>query len=276
MDEGEIRCGDQRDPGKTDRLKQRTSRNQKPLAEPVDKPAADRGEHEQCRGPRQQTQPGVERAERLRGLQELRQKKHHAVHRGVEQQARSDPGAEGAIAKQPHRHHRRRRPRLPANERDCKDQSHAQRGADFTAGPADMVAAHQRPDDGKRGHGYQQEPGHIERGSRAEAFRAAAKQQQDDHAADRQVDPEDPLPGEAAGDRAADHRTGDQGEAGDAAEQAQHAAALLPRKRGTQQRHRQRHDQRRADALDGSCRDQCADVAGERAPGRRCDENSEP
>ncbi len=98
---------------------------------------------------------------------------------------------------------------------------------------------------------------------------------EENHKADRDVDPEDPRPRQALGDPTPDNRAGNESKPGHAAEHAERLAALLRRKGCTQQRHRRGHHQRRAGALDSARGDQRAGAVGQRAGGRRRDEQGE-
>src|SRR5439155_26786262 len=71
---------------------------------------------------------------------------------------------------------------------------------------------------------------------------------------DRDVQPEDPLPGDALDDRAADEWPERDREAADAAPGAECEPALLGRDGGAEDRQRQGRHDRAADALKGSRR----------------------
>ena len=86
--------------------------------------------------------------------------------------------------------------------------------------------------------------------------------------ADRDVDPEDPLPRQSLDHRAADQRAAGHGQAGDRAEDPDRRAAALGREGRAQQGQAERHEQRRAGALHGARGDQPADVGRQRAGGR--------
>src|SRR5258708_7325979 len=93
---------------------------------------------------------------------------------------------------------------------------------------------------------------------------------------DRDVDPEDPLPGDPLGDGAADHRPDHRRQPGDAAEDTHGPAAALGREGRVQQGQRERHDQGRAGALHGARRDQPADAGRQRARRGSRPEQSQP
>ena len=109
----------------------------------------------------------------------------------------------------------------------------------------------------------------FERRARSEALRHAPEHKGHDEQADGDVEPEDPLPGEALGNGAAHHRTSEDGQPGHTTEGPECPRPLLRREGHAQLRHGQRHHQRRAAPLDGARGDQGADVGSERA-GRRC------
>jgi multidrug efflux pump subunit AcrA (membrane-fusion protein) len=108
---------------------------------------------------------------------------------------------------------------------------------------------------------------HVERRACPEAFVDATGHHRNDDGRDGQIDPEDPLPREALRNRAAHHRSGDERDSGGTAEDAQCLAALFPRERRAQERHREWHHQGRAGSLDGARGDQPADAARQRTGG---------
>ena len=186
-------------------------------------------------GPRQQPQPGAERSEAQRDLQKLRQQKQHAIHRGVEQQARGDAGAKtpanansrigtiGAAA------------RIPSRQRQPPAR-HAGRCALITSRLVHPTALpRNRPHtSAKAATATSDEAGNIERRLRAETFAQARGDQSDRDQSDRQVDPEDPAPAKTFGDEAADRGADDQRASGYAAENAERACAFFPGKGAAQ------------------------------------------
>jgi hypothetical protein len=103
----------------------------------------------------------------------------------------------------------------------------------------------------------------------AEALPGATEHERNHHEADRNIDPEDPSPSEALGDRATHDRSGDQGKSHDAAEDPQRRPTQLARERRAEHRHRERHHQRCAGALQGARRDQPAGATRKRTRGGR-------
>ena len=99
-------------------------------------------------------------------------------------------------------------------------------------------------------------PRQVERALGAAALGDPGEHERHGEQADRDVDPEDPLPGEALGDGAADHRAARDREAGEALQRADRRAAALGREGGADERQRERHHERGAGALDGAGGDQ--------------------
>ena len=122
-----------------------------------------------------------------------------------------------------------RRAQFPADERDrrARARPRAWRRPRGLLQPA-ALPAHQSPHDAERGAGHQHEAGDVERGAARRALPGCGRATSGiDDEADRDVEPEDPLPGEALGDRAADDRAGDHREPGDAAEDPERRPARL-------------------------------------------------
>ena len=101
-----------------------------------------------------------------------------------------------------------------------------------------------------------------------------AGRERDQHGADRDVDPEDPVPVSELDHRAADERAERDGDAADPRPDAERHAALVGRERVGQQRQRQRRGDRGADALRGAGGDQRADRRGERRAAAEATVNS--
>ncbi|CAA9552762.1 MAG: hypothetical protein AVDCRST_MAG49-1931, partial [uncultured Thermomicrobiales bacterium] len=97
---------------------------------------------------------------------------------------------------------------------------------------------------------------------------------------DRHVDQEDPVPAGVLDEQAADDRAERQAGDRDRRPDAERAAALLRREGLGDQGERERHDQRRADPLQGPHRDQDLDALGEggdqRGAGEDGDADQEP
>ena len=72
--------------------------------------------------------------------------------------------------------------------------------------PAVVVGADQSPHDPDKAGAAQDQTGQIELGRRSARLLEAQEDERHEHQPDRHVEPEDPVPGDAADDRAADHR----------------------------------------------------------------------
>ena len=88
-----------------------------------------------------------------------------------------------------------------------------------------------RPDDGEQAAADEPEAGEVEAVDGPWVSVEAEERERDREQPDRDVDPEDPLPGEALGDRATDERPDRDREAGDAAPGAERDGASLRRGR---------------------------------------------
>src|SRR5207253_9854390 len=94
------------------------------------------------------------------------------------------------------------------------------------------------------------EPGQVESAVAAVRLLEARVGERCEHEPDRDVHPEDPVPRDAADDRAADERTERDREAADAAPDAEREPAALAWDRGGQGREREWRDDRAADPLE--------------------------
>src|SRR5262249_57137281 len=95
----------------------------------------------------------------------------------------------------------------------------------LAAAPARHVSLHEAEYQPERGAGRQDDAGTVDRCSRAEALWNATVRQRNDNEADRDVDPEDPLPSGPLCDRTANDRAGDEREPGHATEDPQRLGA---------------------------------------------------
>ena len=93
--------------------------------------------------------------------------------------------------------------------------------------------------------------------------------------ADRDVEPEDPLPGDALDDRAADQRAERDGQAADPAPCSEREPALLRRCRVAEDRQRKGHDDRSPETLEGAGEHERLDRRRERGRGRGSREDDE-
>ncbi len=94
--------------------------------------------------------------------------------------------------------------------------------------------------------------------------------------ADRDVQPEDPLPAEALRDHPSDEGTRGDGQSGQPAVDADDQAAALGRERRGQDGQAERHDGGRSEALHGPGRDEVREVRGQRAESRGDGEQQQP
>ena len=119
---------------------------------------------------------------------------------------------ERRVAEEPQREHRVRRARLDDEEGDERHGGAGELGDDLRAAPADLVAAQQREHEQEEAGGERDLAGHVDgrRGGIARLLDLGARDPQAEDA-DRDVDQEDPLPVQAAGQRAADERADGEG-----------------------------------------------------------------
>src|SRR5262249_47587072 len=113
-----------------------------------------------------------------------------------------------------------------------------ERADDLWRRPADGVAAHEAPDDPEQAGARESEPGQVESVRRAVRLAQAEERKRRQDESNRDVDPEDPLPGKPFHDRAADQRPDPDREAADAAPGAESETAFLARNRRREQRQR--------------------------------------
>ena len=173
-----------------------------------------------------------------------------------------------------HWHHWRASTQFPGNEDDGEQPTGHKRCDDLKAAPAGAVPAHQSPYQPEGGARNAQQAAEIERSAWPEALLYATEHERDNQQADRHVEPEDPLPGQALSDRPSHDRTGDQGQPADATKDSQRPRPLLRWEGRAQQRQRQREHQRCAASLDGARGDQPTNVVSERA-GSRCSDKQQ-
>ena len=264
------------DPDQARGLQQRPGDEERALAEPVDELAGDRRDEEQRGGPRQQPQPGAERAVAEPRLQELRHEEHRAEQQPTAQKIAALP-AENA------REPKNRIGSIGFVVRSSKttkatDERHAaeQRREHLRAGPAGGVGAHERPHDAEHAGADEREAGEVERGVRAAARGDAREDERDQREPDRDVEPEDPLPRHALGDRSTDQRPAGDGEAVDREEDPERGTAALGREGSGDEGERERGDGRRSSALHRPRDDQRTDARRQRAGGGSGREEGDP
>ena len=115
--------------------------------------------------------------------------------------------------------------------------------------PAVGVAAHDAVDDPEEPCRREHQPDRVEALARAAALHEEQARRRQHEQADRHVEPEDPLPGDAVDDGAADERAERDRETGDARPDAERDPSALGGKGGREQRQAQRQHEGCAGAL---------------------------
>ena len=154
--------------------------------------------------------------------------------------------AKARLREEAHRQHRRRRAALPGDEgrQQREPDARARRARSCSSSPA--PAAHDPEHEPEQADARERHAGQVEPVVGAEALAQRRARPRREQQPDRHVEPEDPVPGDALDDRAADHRAERDAEAADPAPDADRQPALLGRERLAQQRQRQRRDRPRA------------------------------
>src|SRR5439155_21274663 len=124
---------------------------------------------------------------------------------------------------------RRRRAQLPRDERREQRQAGDDRAYDLQGCPTDLVAADEAPDDPDQAGAGEQQSAQIEAPARPVALVEPHERERDEQQPEGDVEPEDPLPGDAVDDRAADERAEGDGEPADSAPHAEREPALVGR-----------------------------------------------
>src|SRR5690606_14121026 len=177
---------------------------------------------------------------------------------------------EGPGAEQPHGQHGVPGAGAVEDEADEQRRAGEQAGQDGGAGPAVGGPADQAVDDAEQSAAGEQGAGDVERGPGAVGLREAQTGERDEGEAQRNVQPEDPLPRDVLGEAAADQGSGGHGESVDGAPDAVGGPAPRLGHGGGEQGQRQGHHDRRAGALDRAGGDEGVDAGGEgRGRGRR-------
>ena len=203
--------------------------------------------------------PSLERAVALHDLKELRQQEDRAEHAEEHQQGRDVGQRECSVAEEAQRQHRLARAQLPARRmpRAAARRPRSAAGRLRLVQPASLPrTTPRRSQQAERWPG----PGRAGRAwRRARGSRSGGTRPRQQHQPDRHVQPEDPLPGHALDDRAADQRADRDGQAADRPPGAQRQAPPLRVTRPpTAGGERQRNHDCAADALRRSCGDQPA------------------
>ena len=105
------------------------------------------------------------------------------------------------------------------------------RREDRGARPAERLCAHEAEHDSERARRGERQAGQVERPVGPAALRQPARGERDQHEPDRDVDPEDPVPGDGLHDGAADERAERDGDPADARPDADREPASLVRER---------------------------------------------
>ena len=256
---------DGRDPAERDRL-QRQPDAEDPLgADPVGHRTGERGDEHRRERPRQDPQARAERRVALHGLEELRQQEDRAEH--------------------PEEHEQRGEVRERERAR-CGRSVIGSIGDGARSSQATNAATSAKPSPSAvRISGLVQpcslprirpqtipnmpaltsaDAGQVELAGRAVALGQPRQRERHEQDPDRDVEPEDVLPGEALDDGAADDRAERDREAADRTPGAEREAALRGRHGRREDRQRQRHHDRAAEALHGAGDVEHLDVRRER------------
>ena len=207
------------------RLQREAGGHQALTADPVGERTGDRRDEDRHRRPREDPQPGLQRRVALHRLEELREEEDRSEHPEEHEERRDVRERERAVAEERKRKHRRRRARLPPDERSDEEDTGDDRRHDAEARPAVLVAAHETPHDPEQAGADEREPTKVERGVGAVRLVEPRVRERCEHEPDRDVEPEDPVPREAADDGAADERADRDREAADAAPDAERETA---------------------------------------------------
>ena len=165
---------------------------------------------------------------------------------------------------------------LPDDEPDEQGDPGGDRPDDLRAAPAEVVAVDDAPHEGQQAGADEAQARDVEPALGPVGLGQAGVGQRDDDEPDRHVEPEDPVPVEALGDRATDERPDGDGQTGDAAPGAERDRATLGRDRGGQDGQGQRRDDGATDALDGAGEDQDVGRRRQRGERRAADEDGHP
>jgi hypothetical protein len=199
-----------------------------------------------------------------------REQEEDAGKREVQEQRQQVGARERARAEQAERHHRRPRPRLPEQEREEKPDAEcqaAERGRGGEASPAGRREKGQRSQ-GQEGKGRARPVERAGRGLRIAALRDEARRQRQRRRRHGQVEEEDRAPGQDVDHPAAQQRARSGGQGRESRPGADRAPAYLSGEVGADERQAARYQQGRADALNGTRRDQGSAVGSESAHGR--------
>ncbi len=201
-------------------------------------------------------------------LEELAEQEDRPEHADEHQQAGRVDRAEGPVGEEPHGEHGVLGAAAVEDEAQQQDAAGDHRGEHGGAGPAVGLGVDQAVDDAEEAAADEERAGDVEAGARGVGLGEAQAGEREQRDAERDVQPEDPVPGDVLGEAAADERAAGDGEAVDRAPDAVGHAAPLGGDGGGEEGEGQRHRDRGADALDGAGGDQAVDAGGERGGGR--------
>jgi len=241
---GDVGLGDGGEPHDRGRLEEEARGHQRARADAVGQQPGDRRHDHRHAGPGQRPQPGLERRIALDGLEELGQQEDRAEDAERHRERDAVRGRELARAEEAQRQHRRLRAQLPGDERGQQHSARGDRRDDLGRAPAHRVAAHDAVDDAEQAGRGERQAGQVQRAGRAVALAQAARGERREREADRDVEPEDPLPRDPLDHGAADERAERDAEPADTGPDAERQPALLGRRAGAQQRQAQRCEDR--------------------------------
>ncbi len=255
--------------------KRETPDQERPRSRPGRREPGDRGDDGRHERPRQDPQARLEGRESLDDLEELAEQEDRAEHPEVHEERDAVRGAEGSDPEEPQRQHRFGGAPFAEDEAGQGHDAGDEGGDDPAVGPAVLVAMDDAPHDGEQAAARERQAGQVKALARAEGLVESKQRQHDGGDADGHVDPEDRLPGEPFGDRAAHERPDGDGEAADAAPRAQRDGASLRRDGSREDRQGERQDDGAAEALDGPGDDERVRCRAERGGGRAGREDGE-
>ena len=232
-------------------------------ADPVGERAGDRRDDHRHRRPRQDPQPRLERRVALHGLEELGEQEDRAEHPERHEQRRGVRERERAVAEEAHRQHRRRRAQLPGDERGGQDARRRRASRRSPARSSRPSSPRTRPQTiPNRPALARPRPGRSNRlaGPQLSSSRSSASGTSTSPIGtfSQKIQCHE-MPDD---DGAADERAERDGEAADPAPRAERDAAALGRDRRREDRQRERHHDRAAEALHRARRRSSASIDG--------------
>ena len=258
-----------RHPHEGDALEREPERQVGARPDPLGRRAGDRGDDHRRARPGQHLHAGLQRPGAHGELQDLREQEDRPEHPEEHHEAHRVRGGERPRPEQLERDHRRGGAALPGHERRDERGARDDRREHERARPAVRVAADEARRRRRTGpRPTRATPGRSRRSAGPRLSRRVRAATGSSSEPERDVEPEDPLPGEAVDDEPAEQRPDGDAEAAHAGPHAQRQPAALGRVGGRQQRQRQRGDDRPAGALQRAGEDERAGRRGERGGGR--------